>query len=105
MGMATDGKIPVPVILRPSRGEPHWIAFMYLQLDSSGVYYCPKCDRTISKERLEAVDEELRTKFDKGLTNGLRCPVCETEFIDLDKVHPDGGKHVGEKRRSETGPR
>jgi hypothetical protein len=84
-----------------SSAKPHWIAFMYLQLDSHGVYYCPKCDRAVSKERLEAINEELRAKFDKDLMNGLRCPVCETEFIDLDQVHPEGGKHICGKRRIE----
>ncbi|MDH3365624.1 MAG: cytochrome c-type biogenesis protein CcmH [Thermoplasmata archaeon] len=75
---------------------------MYPQFDSHDVYYCPKCDRTIPKERLESIDEELRVKFDMELAGSMRCPVCETEFIDLEHVHPEGGKHVGEKRRNET---
>lgn len=68
----------------------------------TGVYYCPKCDRTISKERLEEIDAELKARFDKGCLASMKCPVCDTEFIDLDRVHPGGGRHVGEKRRQES---
>jgi len=61
----------------------------------SSVYYCPKCDRTVSKERMEQIDLELRSKFGKSCAETLRCPVCDTTFIDLDKVAPGGEKHVG----------
>ena len=68
----------------------------------TSVYYCPKCDRTIPKERLEEIDAELRARFGKGCLSTMKCPVCDTEFIDLDRVTPEGGKHVGEKRRKEA---
>ncbi|UCE45301.1 MAG: hypothetical protein JSU93_08050 [Methanobacteriota archaeon] len=66
------------------------------------MYYCPKCDRTVPKERLEQIDAELRARFNKECLSSLKCPVCETEFLDLDGAHPDGGRHIGEKRRKEA---
>lgn len=69
------------------------------------MYYCPKCDRTVPKERLEEIDAELRARFDRECLRNLRCPVCETEFIDLERVHPEGGRHVGEKGRKKVEPR
>jgi hypothetical protein len=64
------------------------------------VYYCPKCDRTIPKERVAKVDRELKERFDIDRLSKRRCPVCDTEYIDLDKV-PDGGKkYVGEGRQT-----
>jgi hypothetical protein len=64
------------------------------------VYYCPKCDRTISKERMEKADHELKERFDIDRLSKRRCPVCDTEYINLDNV-PDGGrKHVGKGRQT-----
>lgn len=68
------------------------------------VYYCPKCDRTVPKGRLVEIDAELRSRFDKGCLGSLKCPVCETEFIDLDHVRPGGEKHIGEKGRKQAEP-
>ena len=65
----------------------------------SHVYYCPKCDRTIPKERMGEVDAELRERFGKECLTSRKCPVCDTEFIDLDKVEEGGERHVGESRR------
>ena len=67
------------------------------------VYYCPKCDRTIPKERVGQADRELRSKFGIETLSSLRCPVCDTEYIDLDKVKKGGLEHVGESRK-QTGP-
>ena len=63
------------------------------------VYYCPKCDRILPKERVEKADEELRTRFGIDKLSSLRCPVCDTEYIDLDKVAKGGEKHVGKVSR------
>ncbi|UCE80330.1 MAG: hypothetical protein JSV94_03945 [Methanobacteriota archaeon] len=68
------------------------------------MYYCPKCDRTVPKERLEEIDVELRSRFDRGCLHSLKCPVCEMEFIDLEQIRPGGEKHVGEKRRKQAEP-
>lgn len=67
------------------------------------VYYCPKCDRTISRERLEQVDADLSERFGKSCLATMRCPVCDTDFIDLGDVTPGGEKHVGEARRRSQG--
>lgn len=64
------------------------------------VYYCPKCDRTIAKDRVEKADRELKERFDIDKLSKCRCPVCDAEYIDLDEV-PDGGKkHVGKGRQT-----
>ncbi|MFY9606210.1 MAG: hypothetical protein WAS24_05720 [Thermoplasmata archaeon] len=63
------------------------------------VYYCPKCDRTLPKERVEEADRKLRTRFGIDKLSSLRCPVCDTEYIDLDKVAKGGEKHVGKVSR------
>jgi len=48
--------------------------------------YCPKCDRTIKKERLAQINQELKERYKKdSLERGL-CPVCGTGLIDLEKV-------------------
>jgi ssDNA-binding Zn-finger/Zn-ribbon topoisomerase 1 len=48
--------------------------------------YCPKCDRTIKKERLAQINQELKERYKKdSLERGL-CPVCGTDLIDLEKV-------------------
>jgi ssDNA-binding Zn-finger/Zn-ribbon topoisomerase 1 len=59
------------------------------------VYYCPKCDKTIPKDRVEKTDMELRERFGIEKLSHLRCPVCDTEYIDLDRVVKGGEKNVG----------
>lgn len=71
---------------------------MYGECHARVVYYCPKCDRTIPKERLEEIDVDLKERFGKGCLESMKCPVCDTEFIDMDRVQPGGEKHVGEVR-------
>jgi hypothetical protein len=68
-------------------------------LMQNSVYYCPKCDRSVSREHLEKVDAELVARFGKSCLATMRCPVCDSEFIDLEQVRPGGETHVGEKRR------
>ncbi len=63
------------------------------------MYYCPKCDRTISKDKVKEVDAELRARFGVDKLTRLRCPVCDAEYIDLDKVQKGGEKHVGKRTR------
>jgi len=59
------------------------------------MYYCPKCDRTIPKEKIDERDTELRKKFGVSTLSNLRCPVCDAEFIDLDTCRKGGANHVG----------
>lgn len=59
------------------------------------VYYCPKCDKTIPKEKVEKIDMELRERFGVEKLSRLRCPVYDAEYIDLDKVAKGGEKNVG----------
>ena len=63
------------------------------------MYYCPKCDRTLPKEKLEERDSELRKRYGISKLSNLRCPVCDTEFIDLDKCKEGGDKRVEKTRR------
>jgi ssDNA-binding Zn-finger/Zn-ribbon topoisomerase 1 len=67
------------------------------------MYYCPKCDRTIPKDRIEQADLELRSKYGITKLSSLRCPVCDTEFIDLDRCRQGGSEHVG-KSGKKSGP-
>lgn len=67
------------------------------------VYYCPKCDRAVSRERLEQIDPELAERFGKSCLYSMKCPVCDTDFIDLDKVPPGGDSHVCKARRTDEG--
>lgn len=68
-----------------------------------GVYYCPKCDRTLPKERVQKADKELRSKYGIDKLSSLRCPVCDTEYIDLDKVKEGGKRYVGDIKK-QPGP-
>ncbi|MEM0343587.1 MAG: hypothetical protein QXQ13_08190 [Thermoplasmata archaeon] len=68
------------------------------------MYYCPKCDRTIPKDRVEQADRELRQRFGISKLSELRCPVCDTPFVDLDKCREEGKRHVGETRRPRSAP-
>ena len=67
------------------------------------MYYCPRCDRTLSKDRVEQADQELREKFGVGMLAELRCPVCNSEYIDLDKVAKGGEAHVCKTRKPGSG--
>jgi len=78
------------------------IAFMYQHINAYDVYYCPKCDRSVSRERLVEIDAELRERFGRCCLPSLICPVCETEFIDLEKVESGGDRHVRDAKRKEA---
>ncbi len=45
--------------------------------------YCPRCDRTIKKERLEAINRELKGKFQVDALEKGTCPVCGSPLVDL----------------------
>ncbi len=68
------------------------------------VYYCPKCSRRIPKERVEQADRELRTRFGVAKLSDLRCPVCDCEYIDLDKVKEGGERYALERRKEADTP-
>ena len=48
--------------------------------------YCPRCDRTIKKDHLEQVNQELKKKFAVDSLEKGDCPVCGTALIDLSKA-------------------
>lgn len=48
------------------------------------------------------IEVELREKFGRSCLSSMRCPVCETEFIDLEKVAPGGDRHVGKVRKKDA---
>ncbi|MDD1773817.1 MAG: hypothetical protein LUQ14_04250 [Methanomassiliicoccales archaeon] len=47
--------------------------------------YCPKCERTIKKERLDQVKKELKSRFGSDSLEKNICPVCGTPLIDVSK--------------------
>ena len=51
----------------------------------SGAMYCPRCERTIKKEKLEELDQELKRRFDRDSIERGKCPVCDTPLIQLNK--------------------
>ncbi|MDD1764943.1 MAG: hypothetical protein LUO84_00625 [Methanomassiliicoccales archaeon] len=47
--------------------------------------YCPKCEKTVKRERLEEIRKELKDRFEStSLDEGI-CPVCGTSLIDVSK--------------------
>ena len=68
------------------------------------VFYCPRCDRTIPKERIEKADRELKRTYGISNLSDLRCPVCDCEYIDLDKVRKGGEEHVGKAKKGSSDP-
>ena len=47
--------------------------------------YCPKCEKTIKRERITEVNLTLKEKFgSNNLEKGL-CPVCGIRLFDLSK--------------------
>jgi len=47
--------------------------------------YCPKCDKTIKRERIAAANLALKERFkNDNLERGL-CPVCGMRLFDLSK--------------------
>jgi hypothetical protein len=51
-----------------------------------------------SSMRVEEADRELREKFGITKLSSLRCPVCDTEYLDLDRCSKGGVEHVGKSR-------
>jgi len=47
--------------------------------------YCPKCEKTVKKERLEDVKKELKKRFDSNSLQRNICPVCGTQLVELSK--------------------
>lgn len=47
--------------------------------------YCPRCERSIKKDDLERLNEELKSKFQRDSLERGECPVCGTRLIDLNK--------------------
>ncbi len=64
------------------------------------MYYCPRCDRTIPKDRVAEADAELRAMFGDSSLSSLKCPVCGSDFIDLETVRDGGKEHVGKTKRT-----
>ncbi|HXZ23916.1 MAG TPA: hypothetical protein VEH08_04195 [Methanomassiliicoccales archaeon] len=47
--------------------------------------YCPKCEKTIKKERLAEVNKQLKERFGKDSLEKGQCPVCGTPLMNLAK--------------------
>ncbi|MFP4169666.1 MAG: hypothetical protein ACLFUV_01390 [Methanomassiliicoccales archaeon] len=51
--------------------------------------YCPKCEKTIRRERLEDLSEDLKRRFNIDALDQGVCPVCGTRLIDTGKGDED----------------
>ena len=47
--------------------------------------YCPKCCKTIKKEREEAIRKELMEKYGRDPLGKGICPVCGTALVDVEE--------------------
>jgi ssDNA-binding Zn-finger/Zn-ribbon topoisomerase 1 len=65
--------------------------FNFLSWPSKGFYfrdallervYCPKCEKTIKKERIKQVNQELKDRFNMDSLEKGQCPVCGTGLLD-----------------------
>lgn len=48
--------------------------------------YCPRCDRTIKKDDLGRLNQELKKRYDVDSLEKGNCPVCGTALIDLSEM-------------------
>ncbi len=48
--------------------------------------YCPKCRKTIKKERAEAIRRELIDKYHQDPLGKGICPVCATSLVDVEEA-------------------
>jgi len=58
--------------------------YLYHGSECGGVY-CPKCEKTIKKERLAEVNRQLKARFKKDSLEQGQCPVCGTQLLDTEK--------------------
>jgi hypothetical protein len=47
--------------------------------------YCPRCEKSIKKERLEELSKELKSKFGSSSLDQGACPVCGTVLLDPER--------------------
>ena len=45
--------------------------------------YCPRCDKSIPKDKIEEIRRRLATEFDKDDLDKGQCPVCSTAMVPL----------------------
>ncbi|MEM2944268.1 MAG: hypothetical protein QW083_01195 [Methanomassiliicoccales archaeon] len=48
------------------------------------MYYCPRCEKSIKKEKIDEIDRKLKERFDIDSLSKKICPVCGCPLIDLD---------------------
>jgi|WetSurMetagenome_2_1015567.scaffolds.fasta_scaffold45219_2 ssDNA-binding Zn-finger/Zn-ribbon topoisomerase 1 len=51
-------------------------------MGASAHVYCPKCEKTIKKDRIKQVNQELKDRFNKDSLEKGQCPVCGTRLLD-----------------------
>jgi ssDNA-binding Zn-finger/Zn-ribbon topoisomerase 1 len=52
--------------------------------------YCPRCDKTIKKERLAQANRELKERFGSSALDKGLCPVCGCRLLDRDATRRKG---------------
>ena len=49
------------------------------------MFYCPKCEKRISPDRIAEINRKLKAQFGKSALESGQCPVCSTPLLDLSK--------------------
>jgi len=57
-----------------------------------GCVYCPRCNRSVPKDKLAERSKELIDRFENTALEEGRCPVCGTDMIDIDEVERTRGE-------------
>jgi len=52
--------------------------------------YCPRCGKTIKRDRIESLNLELKSRFGVDALEKGTCPVCGTALMDIAKIRKDG---------------
>ncbi|MDH7508393.1 MAG: hypothetical protein QHH00_03225 [Methanomassiliicoccales archaeon] len=59
------------------------------------MYYCPRCEKGIRKERIDEIDKKLKEMFNLDSLSRKICPVCGCSLIELT---PEKGECLASRR-------
>jgi len=50
---------------------------------SESMYYCPRCEKSIKKEKIDEIDKKLKEMFNLDSLSRRICPVCGCPLIEI----------------------